>query len=528
MDKPKQILIVDDDDLTRRSLSVQLKKCGYDVVIEAENGSEGLKEFNRLKPDLTLLDLRMPEMDGLEFLSQVQDNLEEMPVIILSGAGSIDDVIKSLQYGAWDYILKPINDFSMLDHSIAKALERAELIKENRRYQESLEEEIRKRTTELYQAQKMEAIGTLAGGIAHDFNNMLASIIGYTEMAMEQLSPEGQPYDDLENVLDAANSATDLVKQILTFSRQDDVDTHPVLVQDVLRQVIKLLRATFPTSITVEDEIDQYCKPVFADPSQIQQVLMNLCTNAKQAIETDVGTIAITLNQVGGLPESLRQDPDTNSPDEYLCLSVADTGKGIEKNLIDKIFEPFYTTKPIGKGTGLGLSVVHGIVTAIDGVIQVKSTPEVGTEFRIYIPVIDEFEGAERKQTADFIAGGSERILLVDDDPRLVTILDRALSGMGYRVTSMTDSTAAMKVFEQDPEAFDLVLTDMTMPKLTGKDLAERMLQLRPDIPVIMCTGYSEVMDSHEAKVIGIRKFIMKPIVKKDLGVILRSVLDNG
>lgn len=528
METSKCILIVDDDDLTRRSVTVHLRKKGYGNVIDAENGKVGLEKYRRFNPDLTLLDLRMPELDGLEFLQEVQEDLEEIPVIILSGAGSIDDVIKSLQYGAWDYILKPINDFSMLNHSITKALERAELIRQNKRHQEYLEEEVRKRTKELYQAQKMEAIGTLAGGVAHDFNNMLASMIGYTEMAMEQLPPDGQPYRDLENVLDAANSATDLVKQILTFSRQDDVDVHPVRVQEVLRQAIKLLKSTFPASITIYDEINQNCKPVLADSSQIQQVVMNLCTNAKQAMENESGTITIGLDREDSLPESITPEPGQKIHAGYLRLRVADTGKGIESEVIDKIFEPFYTTKPIGKGTGLGLSVVHGIVTGMDGVIAVESAPGRGTEFSIYIPVVDVFENVDGKKTAGHAAGGSERILLVDDDPRLVRVLDRALTGLGYSVTSTTDSMTALEKFTMNPAGFDLVITDMTMPRLTGRELAVKMLAVRPDIPVIICTGYSEVMDTREAKLIGIRKFVMKPVAKHDLAAIIRTVLDNG
>ncbi|GAB4347005.1 MAG: hypothetical protein Kow0089_24560 [Desulfobulbaceae bacterium] len=528
MDNPKKILCVDDDPLMRRSVAALLRKRGFEDIITAGDGREGLEKFREHHPDLTILDLRMPELDGLEFLEAVQEELAETPVIILSGAGGVDDVIRSLQLGAWDYVLKPITDFSILEHSIHQAFERADLVRENKRYQEYLEEEVEKRTRELYHAQKLEAIGTLAGGIAHDFNNLLATIIGYTEMAREQLPEDSQPARDLENVLTAAGRATELVRQILTFSRQGEMEVHPVYVQDLLKQLVKLARSTFPSSIEIRDSIDTTCQPIPADTSQLQQVVMNLLTNAKQALDENVGTISVSLARVDSLPEDVRLEPGQKRYDQYLKISVADTGRGIEKKEIEKIFEPFYTTKPMGEGTGLGLSVAHGIVGGMEGVIHVESTPGQGTEMQVYLPVVDVLETGEESGTAEAVATGNERILVVDDDPAIADIMNRVLTGLGYRVTAFTDSEAALEGFRADPEGFDLVLTDMTMPRLTGKDLAIELLKIRPDIPVVMCTGYSEVIDSKQAREIGIRKLLMKPIIKDNLARVVRSVLDNG
>lgn len=527
MSESKRILVVDDDALMRRSISVLLRSCGYDDILSAGDGREGLTMFRENKPDLMLLDLRMPVMDGLELLKEVGEELAEVPVIILSGVGSVDDVIMSLKLGAWDYIVKPIGDFSILDHAIKKALERAQLIKENRRYQEYLEEEVKKRTNELYQAQKMEAVGTLAGGIAHDFNNLLASIIGYAEMAMEQLSADGQPHKDLENVLIAANSATELVKQILTFSRQGKMETHPVHVQEILNQVIKFITATFPSSIEIHASIDNDCKPVLADSSQLQQVIMNLCTNARQAIPDSVGSIAISLSPVDKLPEYISLETGRKEHDEYLKIVVSDTGCGIDAGSINRIYEPFFTTKPIGQGTGLGLAVAHGIIAEMDGHIHVASTPGKGTEFQVFLPVVSFLESPEEKAEG-IIPGGSERILLVDDDPRIVRILERSLSGLGYEITSFTESPAALDQFASHPDGYDLILTDMTMPRLTGKDLAREILKIRPDIAIVMCTGYSEDIDGKQAREMGIRKLVMKPIVKRELAETIRTILDNG
>ena len=521
-----KILIVDDDALMRRSVSKLLKDLGYSIVA-AGDGREGLDLYNKEHPDLMLLDLRMPVLDGFEVLAALGDALDDFPVIIISGAGGINDALKTLQLGASDYLVKPIKDISVLDHAIRKALERMELIRENKRYQHFLEEEIKKRTAELYHSQKMEAIGTLAGGIAHDFNNILAIITGYAQMAQSELPPESQPSQDLDKVLHAAGRATDLVKQILTFSRQDEQETKPVHIQYILKEVLKLLRASFPATIAIREDIDAGCPPILADPARIHQIIMNLCTNARHAMRETGGELAVTLSHLGHLPPDFRPRSDRLATNGYLLLRVADTGHGIEPKNLDRIFEPFFTTKAVSEGTGLGLSVVHGIVNSLGGDIRVSSNKGQGAEFQIIFPALTK-DAVPELTISGPLPRGEERILVVDDEVELAAWLQRTLQNLGYRVTLHTDSRAALDAFLADPGAFDLLITDMTMPGLTGKDLAREIMVRRPGLPVIMCTGFSETLDRNQALTLGISEFVMKPVVRNELAVIVRKVLDRG
>jgi signal transduction histidine kinase len=522
----KKILLIDDDALMRKSATKLLKNLGYSVSA-AENGREGLDLYHREHPDLMLLDLRMPVMDGFEVLAELGDDLEDFPVIIISGAGGINDALTTLQLGACDYLVKPLLDVSVLEHAIHKALERVDLIRENRRYQHFLEEEIKKRTAELHHSQKMEAIGTLAGGIAHDFNNILAIINGYAQMAQSELPPESQPSQDLDKVLHAAGRATELVKQILTFSRQDDHETKPVHVQFILKEILKLLKASFPSTIVISDDVDPDCPPILADPSRIHQVIMNLCTNARYAMRETGGRLKVTLSHLKGLPEGFRLKGNQQPGAGYLLLRVTDTGHGIDPEDLDRIFEPFFTTKPISEGTGLGLSVVHGIVKSLGGDILVTSEKGHGADFQIIFPALAE-DSAAVIPPASPLPRGEERVMVVDDETELVSWLQRFLEDLGYRVTAYTDSRAALDAFLAAPDSVDLIVTDMTMPGLTGKELAREVLARRPELAVIMCTGFSETMDRNQALELGIREYVMKPVVRQELAEIVRKVLDHG
>ena len=516
-----RILVVEDDVLMRMSLVTFLQDNGYHVL-QAKDGQEGLDVFRRQAPDLVLLDLRMPKLDGLDVLAAITKESPEIPVIIVSGAGSVNDAIKTLKLGAWDYITKPIVDLALLEHAINKSLERAELIQENRRYQNYLEEEVKQRTAELQQAQKLEAIGTLAGGIAHDFNNILSAILGYTEMAKGDLPADSQAVRDLEKVVKAGNRAADLVKQLLTFSRQGEQELRPVQIHYIIKEALKLLHASIPSTIEIRQDIDSSCAPILADPTQIHQILLNLCTNAKHAMLEKGGILSVSLSQIEVPEAGLGIKGGT-----YLTLRVSDTGYGMDRDTMAKIFDPFFTTKARGEGTGLGLAVVHGIVTKLGGQITVASEPDKGTVFQLYFPVVNIEEPVNQEDSAQ-VRGGKERILVVDDEAELAEMVQRMLADIGYDAIAFTDSVEALHEFIGNADGYDLVITDMTMPLITGAELARRILAVKPGLPIILCTGFSEIMDEKKAKEMGIREYIMKPVIKSELTKIVRTVLDNG
>jgi PAS domain S-box-containing protein len=380
--------------------------------------------------------------------------------------------------------------------------------------------------SQLNHAQKMEAIGVLAGGIAHDFNNILGPIIGYAEMAREDAAPGSQLVQDLDQVLTSAHRAKDLVRQILAFSRQATAERMAIKIQPLLKESLKMLRASIPATITIRESIDPRCGAVLADPTQVHQILMNLCTNAFHAMEKSGGVLSIGLNSTfihDSTPLTAKELP----PGEYVELMVSDNGTGIGPDIIDKIFDPYFTTKEIGKGTGLGLSITHGIIKSYGGAITVESTLGQGTTFYVYFPVIQ--EEARKDEEIQEVPGGKERILLVDDEELLARMGKNMLERLGYTVTTRHSGIDALETFmNDDPDQFDLVITDQTMSGMTGFDLARRMLQIRPELPIILCTGFSYLVNEESAKAIGIREFALKPLTKASIGQLIRKVLDRG
>ena len=378
---------------------------------------------------------------------------------------------------------------------------------------------------QLHQAQKMESIGTLAGGIAHDFNNILFPMFGYLEMMMRD-APEDSPlHDSLERVFNGAKIARDLAKQILTFSRQKDHEMKPLKVHLVIKEALELVESFLPSTIEISQNIKTDCRLVMADPTQIHQIVMNLCTNAFHAMEETGGKLTITFKDVELAVKDLKDS--VMIPGTYVCLTVADTGQGMKQSIIDRIFEPYFTTKKEGKGTGLGLAILHGIVKSHGGHISFYSEPGKGAEFKVYLPVIKKQKETSKVETDASIQKGDERILLVDDQDIIVQMEKQMLEQLGYHVTDRISSVDVLEVFRADPDKFDLVITDMTMPNMTGEQLADELIKIRFDIPVILCTGFSEKMSEEKAKAMGIKGFLMKPVLMKDLSSTIRKVLDG-
>ena len=377
----------------------------------------------------------------------------------------------------------------------------------------------------LRQAQKMEAIGTLAGGIAHDFNNILAAIIGFAELAKIEAQDNDATTTHLTEVLKASFRARNLVRQILTFSRQGQTEFGPIQIQLVVKEALKLLRASLPSTIQVHQDLASET-PILGDPTQIHQVVMNLCTNAYQAMQERGGVLEVSLSetQVGVAPppelRSLPQGP-------YLRLRVQDSGPGIDTSIIHRIFDPYFSTKEKSKGTGLGLAVVHGIVKSHRGAIKVSSRLGAGATFDVYFPMIQEAAAMTAADPEKAVVGGRERILFVDDEPAIAILGKRMMESLGYEVTTCGNAIDALELFRLYPSAFDLVMTDMTMPQLTGDRMALQMMSLRPDLPVIICTGFNELLSKERVQEIGIRALLMKPFLRNEAATVIRQVLDQ-
>ncbi len=771
----KLILIIDDEPAIRESYRNFLEDCEYQVA-EAENGKKGIELLEAISPDLVLVDLRMPEVDGLEVLSHVMIKKPDLPIIVASGTGVISDIVEAIHLGAWDYLLKPV-DLQMLKHAVDKALERSFHINERSIYQKKLEAEVKQRTADLEnttialqksvadyeflaanlkdmvlsflpdgtitycspviidfgmylpedvvgdtienyirgrsekesaamfitgmkqginsgswefmfipsekmpfpveisakpilkngnlesvhcvirdiserkkaeaeltllmtaieqaveifiitnirggveyvnpafedvtgycrsdicgqslsvvessgdmlfeglkqvavsgreyigqvacitkkgdgcelevtlspvkdengqpvnvvivardvtseirlenqlrQAQKIESIGTLAGGIAHDFNNILSAIMGYSQIAMHHASSESKIYGSLTKVIDASERAKELIRQILTFSKPSDPNPQPVKISLIVKETIKLLRASMPSSIKIKQRLDAKRDTVNAEPTQIHQIIMNLCTNALHAMKNEgVLEVALSVCQQDTVSEEIVSAVET---EDYLRLSIIDSGCGMDSSTLEQIFDPYFTTKEKGEGTGLGLAVVHGIVKNHGGEIVVKSKLGEGTAFDIYMPLIKEKEATLPIMNKRELITGKGRLLFVDDEKVLAEMGKEMLENIGYKVDTSVSSIDALEKFKEDPAAYDAVITDYTMPNMTGEKLAKEILKCNSKMPVIICTGYSEGMSIQTNETKGVRAVLMKPVAMNDLAVTLNKVLE--
>ena len=561
---PASVLIVDDEVFFREVIREGLEESGYKVY-QAEDGSECLNEFREHHPDVVLLDLRMPKMDGLSVLSVLSNESPETPIIVVSGAGAMRDALEALRLGAWDYILKPV-ELEVLRHAVRRAVERQRLLRENQRHNVILEATVRQRTAELEkrtkelehantalrhqiqerkrveqererleadlrQAQKMEAIGTLASGVAHDFNNLLTSIIGNLSLLREEAAaPNAQRFiTEAEN---ACLRATGLVKQMLALSRKTEPGTLQIDVNEAVDEVQRLVRETFDRRIEFFVDKADGLPSVLADPARINSLLLNLCVNARDAVierlqQQTEGAPPVARITVRTREKWIDQSPNhaNVSPGWYVVLSVVDTGVGIAEEVRPRIFEPYFTTKPVDKGTGLGLSVVYGIVRQMGGWIDVQTSNKAGTTFAVYLPVAQATEapaspGLAYRATAP---EGAETLLIVDDEASIREISEEYLSRLGYRVLVAADGQEGLHLFEQEHDNIDLMILDLSMPKVSGNEMLRQVRQRAPGIKAIISSGTADA-PSHVTE--RVEAFVLKPFRPTELAEKIREVLD--
>ena len=382
----------------------------------------------------------------------------------------------------------------------------------------------RREEEKLRQSQKMEALGTLSGGIAHDFNNILSPIIGYSELVKLE-SDHKKKSHYLNEILVASHRAKDLVRQILTFCRKGESEMKPFKVQPIVKEALKLLKISLPSNIETDIEIDNSCGEIMCDPTQIHQIIMNLCTNAYHAMKEKGGIFKVVLN----CSDSCEFVSDAIEEVEHkksLSIEVSDTGCGMTKSVLERIYEPYYTTKGKDEGTGLGLSVVLGIVKGHGGKIYAKSYPNKGSVFKVCFPLLEQNETDEQDHEIELVKGGNEHILVIDDEQILSEIIGTILEDLGYKTTQFNSSEKALKEFEKNPNKYDMIFTDQTMPKMVGSELAKKALKIRKDIPIILCTGYSPFISREQALEIGIKEFVMKPLTRSTLADTVRNVFD--
>jgi len=387
------------------------------------------------------------------------------------------------------------------------------------------EEDRSRLENQLVQVQKMEAIGTLAGGIAHDFNNILSAILGFAELAQFEISKKGLLNGYIDNILRAGKRAKDLVEQILTFSRQSEQTLSPVPVKSIVKETLKLLRASLPTTIAIKHDLTSDSK-VMGDATKLHQIVMNLCSNAGHAMRNTGGTLHVQLKDIRLPAEYANLYPGLD-PGAYIELVVTDTGEGMAPETLERIYDPFFTTKEIGQGTGMGLSAVHGIVKDYGGIIHARSQIGKGSTFKVDLPII-EYHDETEIDIQETLPRGREQILVVDDEPDIIEIGKLLLENLGYTVVSRVSSLEALALFKSQPEQFDLVITDLTMPQMTGDKLARELISIRADIPIILCSGYSTQITEETAKKIGIQAILMKPIIVKEMAKLVRKVLDEN
>ncbi len=521
---PQPIILIVDDDASNLEVLVHILSPLYPVRV-ARTGALALSiAASDPQPDLILLDIVLVDMDGYAVLERLKASVDtrEIPVIFVTARDSTEDEEYGFDRGAVDYITKPVRPPVVLARvHLHLSLQQAqrELAEQNTRLEETLAErtaELEQSQRQIMQAEKMAAIGLLAGGIAHDFNNILSPIIGYTEMALEDIGRDHSLNKPLQQVHKAGMRAKDLVSRILIVARKTEYEKKPVRVSLIVKEALQLLRASLPSTIAMQSRSapDAAHGAVLGEPTKIHQILMNICTNAAHAMKGTDGTLKVSLTTDLIDPDlALSQHAE---PGPCLKLTIADTGHGMPPEIRQKIFEPYFTTKDQGEGTGLGLSVVYGIVQSLKGCITVESQPGLGTTFQVMLPLITDTDSPQPLEKRP-LPQRSGTVLLVDDEIVLVDMVRGMLERFGYTVVACDRSTEALAAFNREPARFDLVLTDQTMPQMTGIQLAGNILGIRPDIPIILCSGFNELATLEQAKAMGIHEMLAKPFSARQL-----------
>ena len=515
----KKILVISKNNDDLNTISTFLEDLIPDcLVIPAQSGIVGIESAKAESPEMVLLDLEIGGIDRDEVCKTLksEENTKHIPILLMTDIRSDSkSYVKGLEAGATGFLGKPI-DKAELAVQVNMVLRIS-----------ALEKEKAKLKKQLQQAQKMESIGTLAGGIAHEFNNILFPIIGYTEMCMYDVPENSKTRKNLASVLKAADRAKDLIQQIQNFSTKGGQKRKPLKIQYIIKETLKLLRASLPATIKVRHEIDSMCGPVAVDPSEIQQVLMNLCTNAYQVMEEKGGELEITLQEVDLTPSDLSFEIDL-SPGCYLKLTVKDTGPGLEQTEVKHILDPQYRTNDRNESAGMGLNIVHDIIRSYKGVICISSDPDQGTIIDVYLPLIDTPpDKISEISTEAQIAIGNETILLVDDEEDVLEMMHLILERLGYQVISTLNSVKALETFQEASKTFDLVITDQTMPKMTGMELIRELRLIQPDIPIILCTGFNEKITEENTRHLEVGALIGKPVRIAEIAEKIRKVLDR-